>query len=193
MPTIDWQSPPFPGRTLFRNVGGAGHYNVQHPASLPPEHRGDVKTTQNVGQRRSRALGAHWSRYQFELTDPNGAGPFPVVVVFSAFTDLMKDNLLNLGVAKGRIAALARIKNLADGQLVYSHRINVSESVRGVQFHAHTIGDMDFNIININTGEYQVDLFSYASVSLSRNQIYPARSAKLTLPNDLTSVQVFTL
>ena len=104
----------------------------------------------------------------------------------------MKRSLLNLGAASGVLAGRATITSLRQPrQRVYSKILRDSEPTDAILFNPVGFGDLDIDTVSLETGEYRVDLFTYVMVSLHRRTIYPAATATLTIPDDVTTIQLF--
>jgi len=107
------------------------------------------------------------------------------------FGDMIKGNLLNWGVVRGIIAGRAHIIDLADSHVVYNVILQSTDTTGAILFKPVSIGDMDLSILDLKTSEYQLDLYTFVSVSLYRRSYYPRASASITLPAGATGIWMF--
>jgi hypothetical protein len=191
MATIDWQTPPFPGRVLGR-FGRHGSFNVVHDPAKVGIHKGEVSVNSVKGI--ERYSGFYWSRYEFQIKPDNPAdsGPWKVGLLFVIAGVLYKTKIIDPGSAKGILAARAVITRMRDGAIIYKKKLRDSASVG--RFNAFVWGkkflnDEDFDFISLDSEEHRLDLETYASVHVNPR---PTRrtEAKLLLQSPPIGVEI---
>jgi len=166
MATLEWQTPPFFGRTLGR-FGRQGSFDIVHEPAIPGIHEGKVTAEAKTGTERYGGL--YWSKYEFQIKpdDPSDNGPWKVLLLFTLAGELYKISLLDRGTARGILAARATITRLSDGARVYSKLLRDSASAGSYNMWlggGSFLGKDDIDDLTLEAGEYRLDLITYASV-----------------------------
>lgn len=173
MAHIDWQSPPYSGRTLWRSLPPDARYQVQANPQLPGLHEGSV--TFRTGRRSAVAAGIYWSRYGFQIAPdgPGDAGPWDLLLTL-VVAGVVQADALGPGGCAGVMAARARVRRLSDGAVVLRGSVRGTAAgriIRGNPLHA-----IHLDVELVPASEYTLDLWSYASLSITR----PAMAYPLT-------------